>query len=123
MEIGEKIRLRREELGMSQDELAKKCGYASRVSISKIESGERDVPKSKIELFARALRVLPEYLMGWTDEDGIDITDEDLAAAEARQKLADRPGLKALLDAGAKLSDEDVENVIRIMESMGSKSK
>lgn len=118
MDIGEKIRLRREELGMSQDELAKKCGYASRVSISKIESGERDVPKSKIEVFARALRVLPEYLMGWTDEDGIDITDEDLAAAEARQKLAERPDLKALLDAGSKLSGEDIANVIRIIEAM-----
>lgn len=118
MDIGEKIRLRREELGMSQDELAKKCGYASRVSISKIESGQRDVPNNKIEPFARALRVLPEYLMGWTDEDGITIQEEDIAAAESRQALADRPQLRALLDAGSKLSDEDVANVIRIMESM-----
>ncbi len=118
MEIGEKIRLRREELNMSQDELAKKCGYASRVSISKIESGQRDVPRDKIEMFANALRVLPEYLMGWTDEDGIDISEADIAAADARQKLADRPSLKALLDAGSKLPDEDVANVIRIMESM-----
>lgn len=123
MEIGEKIRVRREELGMSQDELAKKCGYASRVSISKIESGERRVPNDKVELFARALRVLPEYLMGWTDEDGIDISDEDLAAAESRQQLKDRPQLRALLDAGSKLTDEDVENVIKIMESMGAKSQ
>ena len=118
MKIGEKIKLRREELGMSQDELARKCGYASRVSISKIESGQRDVPKDKIAVFARALRVLPEYLMGWTDEDGMEISDEDLATAEARQQLAERPDLKALLDAGSKLSSEDIANVIRIMESM-----
>lgn len=118
MDIGDKIKLRREELGMSQDELARKCGYASRVSISKIESGQRDVPKDKIAVFARALRVLPEYLMGWTDEDGMEISDEDLATAEARQQLAERPDLKALLDAGGKLSSEDIANVIRIMESM-----
>jgi len=78
MSIGEEIRRKREALGMSQDELAKKCGYASRVSISKIESGEREIPKDKIELFARALNMLPEYLMGWTEEDGINITDADI---------------------------------------------
>lgn len=118
MEIGEKIRLRREELGMSQDELAKKCGYASRVSVSKIESGQRDVPMDKVELFARALRVLPEYLMGWAEDEGVDISDEDLIATDSRQQLKNRPQLRALLDAGSKLSDDDVANVIKIMESM-----
>ena len=78
METGEKIKARREELGMSQDELAKKCGYASRVSISKIESGDRRVPSDKIEYFAKALNVLPEYLMGWAEEDGITVSSEDL---------------------------------------------
>lgn len=80
METGEKIRRRREDLGMSQDELAKRCGYASRVSISKIESCERRVPSNKIELFARTLNVLPEYLMGWAEDDGVTISDEDLVS-------------------------------------------
>lgn len=118
MEIGERIRKRREELGMSQDELAKKCGYASRVSISKIESDSRGLPTDKIKLIAKALRVDPAYLMGWIDEEGNEIQDESVAAAEALQQLADRPELRALLDAGSKLSDDDVANVIRIMESM-----
>jgi len=117
-DLYENIKRRREELGMSQEELARKVGYTSRSTIARIERGDINIPQDKIVLFARALRVLPEYLMGWTDEDGIDITDEDLAAAEARQDLAGRPNLKALLDAGSKLSDEDIANVIRIMEAM-----
>lgn len=114
----ENIRKRREELGMSQDELAHKVGYTSRSTIARIERGDINIPQDKIILFARALRVLPEYLMGWAEDEGMDISDEDIAVAEARQKLAERPDLKALLDAGSKLSDEDIANVIRIMEAM-----
>jgi transcriptional regulator with XRE-family HTH domain len=76
------IKRRREELGMSQDELAHKVGYTSRSTIARIERGDIDIPQSKVELFARALKVLPEYLMGWTEEDGITITDADLSDPE-----------------------------------------
>lgn len=122
-DLYENIRKRREGLGMSQDELARKVGYTSRSTIARIEHGDINIPQDKIILFARALRVLPEYLMGWTEDEGMDISDEDLAAAESRQQLKDRPQLRALLDAGSKLTDEDVENVIKIMESMGAKSQ
>ena len=37
MEVGELIKKRRIELGMSQDELARKVGYKSRSSVNKIE--------------------------------------------------------------------------------------
>lgn len=76
-DLYENIRKRREELGMSQDELARKVGYTSRSTIARIEHGDINIPQDKIILFARALNVLPEYLMGWTDEDGITITDAD----------------------------------------------
>lgn len=62
-----RIRARREELGMSQGELAKRLGYKSRSTIAKIESGENDIPQSKIEAFADALSVTAAYLMGWED--------------------------------------------------------
>ncbi len=58
-EFGEKIRLRRIELGMTQDELAKITGYTSRSSINKIEMGLVNLPQSKIELIAKALMVNP----------------------------------------------------------------
>ena len=41
MKLYERIKKRREELGMSQDELAQKLGYKSRSTIAKIEKGEK----------------------------------------------------------------------------------
>ena len=46
MEIGDRIRKKREELGMSQEELAKKIGYRSRSSINKIENDGRGLPRN-----------------------------------------------------------------------------
>jgi transcriptional regulator with XRE-family HTH domain len=68
MNVGEKIKQRRLELGLSQDELAKKVGYKSRSSINKIELS-RDLPLKKVELMAKALDTTPGYLMGWTEVD------------------------------------------------------
>lgn len=64
MKFYEKIRARREELGMTQDELAKILGYKSRSTIAKIEKGENDITQSKIIAFAQALKTTPGDLMG-----------------------------------------------------------
>lgn len=61
--IGEMIKKRREQLGMSQDELAKKMGYKSRSSINKMELGLQDVPQRKVKDFAKALSVSISYLL------------------------------------------------------------
>lgn len=74
MILYKRIKERREYLGLTQDELAKKLGYKSRSSINKIEVGENDIPQSKIEQFAKALETTPAYLMGWeeAEEDELD---------------------------------------------------
>lgn len=58
-DIGILIRNRREELGMTQDELAKRTGYKSRSSINKIEKCGNDLPRAKIRVFAQALGLSP----------------------------------------------------------------
>lgn len=65
LEIGKNIMARRKELGMTQEELAKKMGYKSKSTINKIENGTNDIPQSKIVKFAEALQTTPAYLMGW----------------------------------------------------------
>ena len=51
LEIYKRIRARREELGISQEELAKRMGYRSRSSINKIENGEdKEKVKKALEL-------------------------------------------------------------------------
>lgn len=76
MTIGERIKIRREQLGLTQEEVAKKCGYKSRSSVNKIELS-RSLPLSKVELMARALETTPAELMGWTDESTDYITDNE----------------------------------------------
>ena len=69
LEIGDRIRIRREELKMSQDELAKRLGYKSRSSINKIELGHYNLTQSKIKAIADALETTPSYIMGWDELD------------------------------------------------------
>lgn len=71
MSLGENIRAARERLNMTQDELAKKLGYKSRSSINKIESGENDIPQSKVIDFAKALDVTVMDLLGPTAADAV----------------------------------------------------
>ena len=65
---GEKIREARLKKGYTQTELAELLGYKSRSSINKIEVEGRDIPRSSVIKFAKALDVTPAYLMGWEDE-------------------------------------------------------
>ena len=60
------IKNRREELGMSQNELAAKIGYTTRSSVNKIEKGLVNLPYQKIVLFAHALQTTPSELTGWS---------------------------------------------------------
>lgn len=68
MNIGERIRNRREELGLTQEELAKKLGYKSRSSVNKVETS-RELSNKKVRQYADALDCSPAYLMGWEEKD------------------------------------------------------
>lgn len=63
-DIYERIKSRREELGLTTEELAQRMGYKTRSSITKIETGKADIPQSKVKAFARALQTTTAYLMG-----------------------------------------------------------
>ena len=65
--IGSRIRKRREQLDLSQDELAKRLGFKSRSSINKIELDERNLTQSRIKAIADALETTPSYIMGWDE--------------------------------------------------------
>lgn len=67
MELGKRIKERREALDLSQEELAKRLGYKSRSSINKIELGSSDIYTSKLITFAEVLQTNPVYLLGLSD--------------------------------------------------------
>lgn len=66
MTLGDRIRARRQDLRMTQEELATKCGYADKGMISRIESDQIDLPLSRIEKIAEVLIISPIQLCGWT---------------------------------------------------------
>ena len=63
-ELSTRVRLRREELGLSQEQLAQRMGYRSKSSITKLEKGVNDIPQAKLEELAAALETTPAYLLG-----------------------------------------------------------
>lgn len=66
-EIANRIKRRREQLGMTQEDLASKMGYKQKSTIAKWELGIRDVPARKVAALAEALETQAEYLVGWAD--------------------------------------------------------
>ncbi len=69
MTIGERIRSRRKELGLTVDELAEKLGK-NRATIYRYESNEIEkLPTTVLEPLAAVLNVTPAYLMGWKTAD------------------------------------------------------
>lgn len=68
MKIGDRIKIRREQLQMSQEELAMRLGYKSRSSIAKIEADASRLPQIKIAAIASALETTPAYIMGWEEK-------------------------------------------------------
>lgn len=69
--IGIRIKNRREELNMTQEELAIKLGYKSKSTINKIEAGINDIVQSKVFAFAEALDTTAAHLMGWDVENSV----------------------------------------------------
>mgnify|MGYP000413532084 FL=1 len=65
MALKDNIKKRREEIGITLEEVAKTVGV-TRQTIQKYESGIiANIPSDKIELLAIALKTSPSFLMGW----------------------------------------------------------
>ena len=75
MNIGERIKERRLELGMTQEELADKVGFKTRASVSRLEGGDRNIPLSKLRKLAEVLETTVGYLMGMEDNMGVTTTN------------------------------------------------
>lgn len=72
MKIGQKIKLKREQIGLSVDELAEILGK-NRATIYRYKSSEIEkLPTTVLEPLAKALKTTPAYLMGWEDDKPAD---------------------------------------------------
>ena len=109
MTTADRIKNRREELGLSQDALAKRLGLKSRSSITRIEKSGNDVSLNDLYRIARALDCSTNYLMGWKDgfdpEAGIAYTYGDIYDFIENPKSND-PEFERLKDIYNKLEDK-----------------
>ena len=85
MGIGKRIKKRREELGITQTDLAIRLGYKDKSSISKIEKENNDIYQSDVVKFAQALGTSVQYLMGWTEEK--EENEQDFAISEQETRI------------------------------------
>ena len=68
MTKGERIKARREALGLSVGELASRLNK-NRATIYRYENGDiEDMPITVLEPLAKALNTTPAYIMGWEEE-------------------------------------------------------
>ena len=72
MTVADRIKNRRENLKMSQEELALKLGLKDKSSISKIEASGDKISLKNIEKISVALNCSIQSLMGWEDDRKID---------------------------------------------------
>ena len=63
------IRKRREELNMSQRELASKVGYKDNSTIAKMEKGLVDITIRRLKQIATALETTPAKLLGLENDE------------------------------------------------------
>lgn len=62
-QLGERIKLRRKTLGLTQEELAERAGFSAHQTISQIEKGDREVKAWELSKLAQVLYVsIPELL-------------------------------------------------------------
>lgn len=69
MTIGQRIKQRRKELGLTQTDLAHRLGNKSKVSVCTVENDKEDLTTDRIRKYAKALECTPAYLMGWEDAE------------------------------------------------------
>lgn len=114
MTVGERIKILRERLGMSQIDFATKLNI-SKQNLYKYENNIiTNIPSDKIEAAAKLCNVSPAYLMGWEDEEKI---------ADSLYSLTVSPKLQQLVDVVIDMKPEQIDKVIDYAEFIKSKEE
>ena len=89
---GERLKLMREKLGLSQDELAERLGLGQ-AQINRYEQNKNDPSSETLVLLARHLEVTTDYLLGIVDTPTqqvrlSDLTEEEREILDTLQQAA-----------------------------------
>lgn len=97
MDLKDKIKQRRFELGLTLDEVARMVNVSG-ATISRWESGDiENMRRDKIALLAKALQVSPSFIMEWDEDD----LSKDINISN--------PDIRMIARAGKKMTPEQAE--------------
>ena len=99
---------------LTQAELAKQLGI-SRSSVGMYESGEREPDFETLEAIADFFNVDMNYLLGTESRSTYYLDPE---AAAIAQGVYERPEMRMLFDASRKISPEDMDLVISMIDRL-----
>lgn len=115
MDLANRVRQRREELGMSQEDLALRMGYSSRTSVNKIENG-RPCSQKIIARLAEALGVSIPYLMGWDEEKAIEIHKKNDALSDIIVELRTNEEFMSIVETIYKMDKEKRSSLLAFLK-------
>ncbi|WP_443660550.1 helix-turn-helix domain-containing protein [Clostridium algidicarnis] len=82
MDMNEKIKAKREELGLTLQEIGEYLGV-SKATVQRYESGEiKNLKLGSIEKLAEILKISPSYLMGWEESKDFNEINGDVCTVE-----------------------------------------
>lgn len=113
MSIGDRIKQRRQEIGLTVDQVAEKIGK-NRATVYRYESSEIEkFPIDVLSPLADALRTTPAYLMGW--EDGSGVMPANIMPMPEMRKI---PLLGTIACGEPILAVENIEDYVKIPKDM-----
>ena len=115
MDLANRVRQRREELGMSQEDLALRMGYSSRTSVNKIENG-RPCSQKIIARLAEALGVGIPYLMGWDEEKAIEMHKKNDALSDIIIELRTDEDFMSIVEAIYKMDKDKRSSLLAFLK-------
>ena len=111
MTIGERISKRRQELGLTVDEVAERL-EKSRATVYRYENGEIEkLPTTVLEPLAKLLQTTPAYLMGWVDDAEASISAETKKQPVPELSETDREALELFRQLG----EDDKKLILKAM--------
>ena len=111
MTIGERISKRRQELGLTVDEVAERL-EKSRATVYRYENGEIEkLPTTVLEPLAKLLQTTPAYLMGWVDDAEATLSDDTKKQPVPELSETDREALELFRQLG----EDDKKLILKAM--------
>lgn len=120
MTIGERIKTRRKEVGLSAEQVAAELNISA-ATVYRYEKGDIEkLPGKVLEPLAAVLRTTPAYLMGWDTPAASDTPEGyvngDPELTEYLDELKNRTEMRMLFSLAKNASKEEVERAVAIIE-------